>query len=227
MSLIHIGMDIGMDIVLPNGAPATVVRPSSTPKGGVVVAHGGSDDGRRYFVDEAAALAERGLLVVLPATKLPEHGDIAVSSAAIERAVATYRHALDVLGEHAAGFFGHSAGAFLGALLAAADPRPKRMVLGAYGSGTVVRIAGADLAGADGAPEYLAALERFDPRHHLPGHGERIFVQHGLRDETVPVAEGRLLYEAAGPGARWAEYDCDHDVVTHLPARMDRLAYLT
>jgi hypothetical protein len=40
---------------------ATVVSPlSKTVTRGVVLAHGGSDDGRRFFVSEAAALAAQG-----------------------------------------------------------------------------------------------------------------------------------------------------------------------
>jgi pimeloyl-ACP methyl ester carboxylesterase len=216
-----------MDVTLPDGAPATLVRPAGVPVGGVIVAHGGSADGRRFFLDEAAELAEGGLLVVLPATSLPDHGDITVTTAAINRAVGTYRHALDLLDEQlpddrASGFFGHSAGAFLGTLLAATDPRPRRLVLAGYGCGALVRLAAQDVVDAG----YLAALERFDPRNHLAGHGERVFVQHGREDTTVFMEEARRLYEAAGPGARWAEYDCGHAI--DIPAaRRDRLAYLT
>jgi pimeloyl-ACP methyl ester carboxylesterase len=103
------------------------------------------------------------------------------------------------------------------------------MVLAGFGSGTLVRLAGIGLRQLNHPdPEpYLAALERFDPRHHLPRrHPARLLVQHGRADDTVPIAEARALHAAAGPDARWAEYDCGHGIDAHPEARRDRLAFL-
>ena len=58
------------------GAAATVVSPLAAQiSRGVVLAHGGADDGRRFFLSEAAALAAGGALVVLPVTRMrPQDG---------------------------------------------------------------------------------------------------------------------------------------------------------
>lgn len=192
-------------------------------RGGVVMAHGGQDDGRRFFLREAETIVARGFAVLLPVTRLPDHGDIAASVAAIERSVRTYRWALDVLSEHTGrfGFFGHSAGAFLGTLLTAADARVSRYVLTGYGCGTLVRLA------APQPEAYLSALERFDPRHHLPRrHPARVLVQYGRHDDMVLRTEARALLEAVGPDGEWAEYDCGH-AVDAPPALVDRLEFLT
>lgn len=205
---------------------ATLLRPSGTPNWGIVIAHGGSDDGRHYFLDEAELYASRGAAVVLPVTRFPGHGDPAEVEASIQRSVRTHRWALDVLADEGAprlGFYGHSAGAFLGTQLVVADDRVEALVLAGYGSGTGVRLAALDPV----SPAYLEFLERYDPRHHLPRrHPCRVFVQHGRHDVPVPIAEGRAMHAAAGEDARWAEYDCDHGMITVDPAaRRDRLEF--
>ena len=201
----------------------TLLTPPGTVRGGVVIAHGGQDDGRRFFLAEAGSFAVHGFAVLLPVTRLPDHGDIDASTTAIERSVRTYRWALDVLSVHTdrLGFFGHSAGAFLGTVLVAADPRVSRYVLAGYGSGTLVRLASPQ-------PEaYLTALERFDPRHSFArGHPARVLVQYGRHDDQVLRAEAEALHAAAGPDAEWAEYDCGH-AVDSPDARADRLAFMT
>jgi dipeptidyl aminopeptidase/acylaminoacyl peptidase len=201
----------------------TLVRPPGDVLGGVVIAHGGQDDGRRFFLAEAESFAARGFAVLLPVTRLPDHGDIDATTAAIDRSVRTYRWALDVLSAHTdpLGFFGHSAGAFLGTVLAAAEPRVSRYVLAGYGSGALTRLAGEQPAA------YLAALERSDPRHSLARrHPARILVQHGRHDDQILRDEALALHAAAGQDAEWAEYDCGHSVDTPA-ARADRLAFMT
>jgi pimeloyl-ACP methyl ester carboxylesterase len=210
---------------------ATLVRPAAPAVAGTVMAHGGSDDGRRFFVDEAVELAGAGIAVLLPATRLPAHGDEAVTAAAIGRAVANFRRGLDVLGEHAEVgrlcFFGHSAGGGLGALLAAVEPRLDAVVLAGTGSGTSARVAEGDLraAGHPDVDSYLAFLDRFDPRHHVGRFTGRLLVQYGRRDGVVTAEDARRMYAAAGPAARWAEYDDGHGLV-HPDARRDRREFL-
>lgn len=201
----------------------TLVRPPGDVTGGVVIAHGGQDDGRRFFLAEAESFAARGFVVVLPVTRLPDHGDIEASTAAIDRSVRTYRWALDVLSAHTDrfGFFGHSAGAFLGTVLATADSRVSRYVLAGYGSGTLTRLAGRQPAA------YLTALERFDPRHSLARrYPARMLIQHGRHDDQVRRDEALALHAAAGPDAEWAEYDCGH-AVDSPAARADRLSFMS
>ena len=98
-------------------ATATVVTPmSGRLTRGVVLAHGGSDDGRRFFLSEAAALAAHGAAVILPVTRTRLNAGVDVFAADPRDAVLTERAALDVLlevGAPAQGqcFLGHSAGA--------------------------------------------------------------------------------------------------------------------
>jgi dipeptidyl aminopeptidase/acylaminoacyl peptidase len=223
-----------VDLTYSDGSGGTVVatllRPAGPTLGGVVVAHGGSDDGRRYFLDEAAELAEAGMAVLLPATRLPPHGDTLATAAAVARAVRNFRRGLDVLRTYDADrlcFFGHSAGAVLGALLAGAEPRLTAVVLAGTGSGTLVRLARAELRQAN-HPDidgYLAFLDRFDTRHHVARYTGRLLIQHGLRDDTVTTEESTRMRRAAGPSAERVTYDHGHDLA-HPPARRDRRAFL-
>ncbi len=82
---------------------------------GVVLAHGGSDDGRRFFLTEAAALAARGAAVILPVTRIRQNDGVDAFAAEVRNAVLTERAALDVLVEAGAppgalSFLGHSGG---------------------------------------------------------------------------------------------------------------------
>jgi pimeloyl-ACP methyl ester carboxylesterase len=203
---------------------ATLVRPAGDPVCGVVIAHGGSDDGRRFFLDEAASFAARGAAVALPVMRFAGHGDWAVTEAEIDRTIRCYRWALDVLAAEGAprlGFYGHSGGGFLGTLLAVADERVEALVIAGFGSGTLTRTAAA------AGPEYLARLEPHDPRHVLPRlRGTRVLVQHGRQDEQVPVEEGRAMYAAVAGDDRfvWAEYDGRH-TIDDPAAYRDRLAF--
>jgi len=95
---------------------ATVVLPvSKSVTLGVVLAHGGSDDGRRFFLSEAAALAAQGAAVILPVIRIRQHEGVDAFAADVRNAVLIERAALDVLVEAGAppgalSFLGHSAG---------------------------------------------------------------------------------------------------------------------
>ena len=120
---------------------------------GVILARGGTADGRHYFVDEATRLAGVGMTALLPAASLPEHGDQQATADAIRANVLTHRRGLDVLTVWVEAridrlcYFGHSAGAFHGAILSAVEPRLSGLALASYGAGTLVRLAAADVPG--------------------------------------------------------------------------------
>jgi hypothetical protein len=102
-------------------------------------------------------------------------------------------------------------------------------VLAGIGAGTVTRFARADLLAAghlDGThiEAYLDFLDRFDPRHHVPGYRGRLLIQYGTRDDVVTDEDAARL-RAAAPTAQWAEYDWGHGL-EHPPARRDRAAFL-
>jgi hypothetical protein len=113
----------------------------------VVIAHGGSADGRRLFLPEAAELARLGCIVLLAATSFPRHGDIGALRTAMRAGVLAQRRGLDVLIRWAEcdpnrlGYYGHSGGAFQGAILSAVERRLAGLVLASAGSGTLVRLA--------------------------------------------------------------------------------------
>jgi len=99
---------------------ATVVSPVlETVTRGVVLAHGGSDDGRQFFMAEAAALAAEGAAVILPVARIRQNDGVDAFAADVRNAVLTERAALDVLVEAGAppdalSFLGHSGGGALG-----------------------------------------------------------------------------------------------------------------
>jgi hypothetical protein len=228
-----------LSYALPAGgrAAAFVVSggyPTSGP--GIVLAHGGSADGRRLLMGEAAALAGLGFTVLLAATSFPGPDDAAAVAAALTTAVLTQRRGIDVLIEWSGvdpgrlGFFGHSGGAYQGAILSAVEPRLGALVLASAGSGTPLRRAAAQLRESvtrdNGS--YLALVQQFDPARYvaIPGHRHLLF-QNGRDDHIVAPAEARSLHDAAAPPRQWLEYPCGHDTDTYLPARRDRDAFFS
>ncbi len=226
--------DISYDHAAGGRALASVVTPGRAVRAGVIIAHGGSADGRRFFLDEAVALAGRGFAVLLTAISFPDHGDAEVTAHAVRVAVSTQRRGLDVLttwvGVDPArlGFFGHSGGAFQGAILSAVEPRFAAIVLASYGSGTLLRLAAEELRGqgVGNARPYLDVLHRFDPVAYVATPGRRhLLFQHGVEDQTVPRAEAVAAYAAAVPPRTWREYPCGHGTDADPQARRDRAEF--
>lgn len=197
---------------------ATLITPQQPTGTGVIIAHGGSGDGRRFFMTEALALAGSGMTVLLPVTELPNHGDIDASRRAIRRHVRAHRRSVDVLetiteGRGSLHFYGHSAGASQGALLSAVEPRIATFAITSIGSGTVTRLAAAELPpGTEATNRYLRFIEQFDPAISVAVPGRRrLLFQHGRHDRVVRRDESLKLYEAAADPKDWREYDCGHD----------------
>ncbi len=222
--------DVGVEGV------ATVVSPASGPAvRGVVLAHGGSDDGRRFFTSEAADLAAQGAAVILPATQVSVENGIDAFAADVRRAVLIERAALDVLVDWAAApsgglsFLGHSGGGAIGAVLSAVEPRLARTAIFGYGAGYLARTFSAlELArGRRLTSELAAAADWFDPARFV-GVARRahLLVQHGRLDQSVPIADGRAMYEAAASPKFWAEYDWGHGLDADPQARHDRLQFV-
>jgi len=75
---------------------ATVVSPlGQRVTRGAVLAHGGTDDGRRFFLSEAAAMAAGGAIVILPVARMRPQDGIDIFAATVCTAVLTERAALD------------------------------------------------------------------------------------------------------------------------------------
>jgi fermentation-respiration switch protein FrsA (DUF1100 family) len=192
---------------------------------GILVAHGGFEPGAHIFLDEACSLARRGVAVLLPETTFPRSHDVEAHEAAIFRAIRLQRRGLDVLAARSGatrfGFFGHSAGGAQGAILAAVESRLAAIAIAATGVELLSRMRD-ELMGAEG----LERITRFDPGNWVTADGDRaLLFQHGSRDAVVTKAEAHRLFELAAGRKSWAEYDCDHGVDGHEPARRDRLAF--
>jgi hypothetical protein len=210
------------EISYDNGAGgrcvATLVSPQQPTGTGVIIAHGGTGDGRRFFMTEALAMASRSITVLLPVTEMPDHGDIEASGQAIRRHVLSHRRSVDLLatvteGRGSLHFYGHSGGAFQGALLSAVEPRIVAFALTSIGAGTVTRLAAAELPpGTEATDRYLRFLEQFDPAVSVAVPGRRrLLFQHGRHDPVVRRDESLKLCEAAADPKDWREYDCGHD----------------
>ena len=214
---------------------ATVVSPTSEAiTRGVVLAHGGSDDGRRFFLAEAAALAAQGAAVILPVMRIRLDDGVDAFAADIRNAVLTERAALDVLVEAGAppdalSFLGLSAGGALGAILCAVEPRLARIAIFGYGAGPLVRSAMTlALSRSPGVTDDLVAVTDWFDLAHFVGVDRRaqLLVQHGRADQVVPIQAARALFDAAAPPKRWAEYDWDHGLDADPQARKDRAEFV-
>jgi hypothetical protein len=211
-------------------ARATLIEPARPNGAAVILAHGGTDDGRHFFVDEATALAATGITALLPATTFPPHGNPRLSAEAIHASVVIHRRGLDVLGTLPLtrfGFFGHSGGAFQGAYLSGVEPRLSALTLASVGSGTIPRLAAAELPPGTAATEaYLRLLRSYDviPYVSVPGR-RRLLFQHGRDDRVVRRHEAERVFQAAAPPRQWREYPCAHDTASHAGARADRLQF--
>ncbi|GGL97881.1 alpha/beta hydrolase [Nakamurella endophytica] len=226
--------EIRFDVRDGLSSPATVVLPAGgDPVRGVVLAHGGSDDGRRFHVDDGAEMARAGAAVLLPVTRSGPGPDIDVAVAGIRDAVLTLRRALTVLLEWVGAprdvsYVGHSAGGGQGAYLSAVEPRLRRVVVMSFGAGTMLRI-GRGQREASGLPwtdADTAAIDWFDAARYVAHSSAPLLFQHGRHDPVVPTGEARRLYEAAAEPRQWREYDCDHNVADDRAARVDRAAFL-
>ena len=217
-------------------ALATLIVPPRPSGTAVVVCHGGTEDGRFWFVPEATRLAlQAGMTVLLPATWLPPHGDLRASADAMRANVLTHRRGLDLLTTWVdqrptrLGFFGHSGGAFQGAYLSAVEPRLDVLVLTSAGAGSIVRLAATALPpGQPNTDEYLRFLEGLDPVPFVATPGRRrLLFQHGRHDPVILRAEALRLFEAAAEPRQWREYDCAHDTGAYPPAVADRMEFLS
>ncbi|RLK24892.1 hypothetical protein DER29_2855 [Micromonospora sp. M71_S20] len=208
-------------------ARATLIVPARPNGTGVILTHGGTDDGRHFFVDEATNMAERGMTALLTAYRLPPHGDQGVVADAVRVAVLTQLRGLDLLTGWADRlcYFGHSGGAQFGAILSAVDPRLSALALASYGAGTLQRVAAASLPQNDPvADAYLEFLRRYEPASYVAVPGaRRLLFQHGRDDDVVYLSEGLRLFDAAAEPKEWREYPCGHDTSTPPQARADRL----
>jgi pimeloyl-ACP methyl ester carboxylesterase len=236
---IAVGQLTVSDLTYDNGnggrAHATLLGPPRPTGTAVILAHGGTGDGRHYFLSEATDLANRGITALLTAYSLPEkHGDQQATGDAIRTAVLTQRRGLDVLTTWVDTpidrlcYFGHSNGAFMGCMLSVAEPRLYALALASFGTGSLRRLAAGSMPEGPASDAYLEFLGRYDPAPYVAVPGpRRLLFQQGRRDRAVLPAEARALFEAAAEPSEYREYDADHDAVSPPDARADRLRWFT
>ena len=198
-----------------------IVPPGSRRRPAVVFVHGAGGD-RRELLAPAAALAASGLVTLTltepsaapPAPAGTRSGRIRQQRDLVVADVVAVRRAVDLLRTLARvdrariGYIGWSAGARLGAFVAAADPRVRALVL---------LSAGADPVSAFVArtPKSLRAQVRsdlgsVDPLRYLPQAHGALFLEDGTRDEVVPHEALVNVVRAAPTGARVRWYRAGH-----------------
>jgi dienelactone hydrolase len=208
-----------------------VVPEGDGPWAGLLWGHWGFGS-RDSFLAEALALAASGVASLLP--NAPGYGGrrgarppfrAAAPAAAYGRqSVRELRRGLDVLaGEPGVdarrlGFVGHSLGASVGALLAAADERVRAAVL-AGGTGRISRLWLPRASEAE--REALAAL---DGVAWIGRASSAFLLQYGERDEFIARADAEALAAAAAGPAQTRWYACDH--AFDLAARRERAVWL-
>jgi dienelactone hydrolase len=190
---------------------------------------------RTQFLDEAVALASRGVVSLLVEgmwaepdwykNRVPEE-----DHAHAVRQVIELRRAMDLLlaqpGVDPAriALVGHDFGAMYGMIAEALDRRARTYVFMAptphFEDWFLFRQQPKDLAA------YKAQLAPIDPVRFVPQLAPApVFFQFASKDFYVNAGEAAEFYAAAGPRKQMTTYDCDHDL--HLPAvATDRVAWL-
>ncbi len=220
---------------------AYLVRPAkeaATAGAGVLLWHWLDDkapDGNRsQFLDEAAELANAGLVSLLPQGRFPwvDAPDNATDDAAAIRAeVARLRAGLDLLADRPGvdpgrlAVVGHDFGGMLATVAAAEGTRLRALVI----------VAATPRWGdwflpfwkiVDDRIEYLRALRPLDPIERIGAVGRaQVLLQFGDRDYYIAPMTAREFGRAAPEGSRFSTYDTGHDM--RLPEiRADRRAFL-
>jgi uncharacterized protein len=202
-------------LVVPNGSER---RPA------VVFVHGSGGD-RGELLPEAERLAGRGvvaLTITAPSSSATASPHTLPALLAQARAltvndVIAVRRAVDVLqtlprvDPDRIGYVGWSAGARLGAVVAAAEPRLKALVLLSAGADPLSAFVASAPAG--GRDRVRRALGSVDPLRYIawarPGS---LLLEDGRRDEVVPLPALENIVHAAphGTAVRW--YDAPHEL---------------
>jgi dienelactone hydrolase len=186
---------------------------------------------RDEFVDEALAMADRGVASLLVAGYFPWYvtpSDEDSDRAGMIGQVRELRRAVDLLLARAdvdparIAFVGHSMGAMHGANLTAVDRRIKAAVLMAPHSTMADWIFQG--YGLDPSTEaaYRAAMKPFDPIAFVPHAAPAaLFFQFGADDPYVPRDVAESLFDAASEPKRVGYYSGGHDLDSRAMAERD------
>jgi dienelactone hydrolase len=233
-------------------APAFVVEPEgparkSEKRAGIVFLHHGQGD-RSTFLDEAARLAERGVVSVLleaPDNRetdapVPLPFDAESEEHAIRQTIVDLRRSFDLLEARAdvdrrrLAYVGWSLGATMGSRLAGVEPRARGFVMIAgWASLTQAASQGHGVFGAvydawatgTRREAWRARIEPLDGTHFLDGRAPML-LQFATRDAYISRFDAALYAAAAFPGATSAEYDATHFEMGREDAARDREEWL-
>jgi dienelactone hydrolase len=203
----------------------------------VVLVHGSGGD-RTELLPQAGMLAARGIVTLTitapsatarssattPGQVLGEMRAVSIADVVAVRRAVDVLHSLPYVDQKRIGYLGWSAGARTGALVAAAEPRLRALVLLSAGASPISAYAAA-------APPKLRPLVRrelgsVDPlryvAHARPGS---LLLEDGQRDTVVPHGALLNVVHAAPRGTivRW--YDAPHEL--DRAAYRDAFAWLT
>jgi predicted esterase len=213
------GSRIGAYLVTPSGAG---------PFAGALFVHWyepeASNSNRTQFLDEAVALAERGVVSLLVETfwsriewfsERKREDDYAVSV----RQTSDLRRALDVLIDQPGvdpervAIVGHDFGGMFGAIVSGTDGRPcSYVIMAATPLFSDWYLYGPPMP-EDEKIDYVKELAAIDPVVHIANAGDRAFLfQFGRSDRFVPEQKALDFYEAASGDKRIEWYDVGHDL---------------
>jgi dienelactone hydrolase len=193
--------------------------------------------GRTEFLEEAVAMARKGVVSLLPETMWSPHEWYDTRNRdedydATVRQTVDLRRALDVLlaqpgvDSGRVAVVGHDFGGMFGAILAGVDGRARSYVI----MGSTPQFADWYLFGPPMEDEakvrYVARLAELDPvRHIRRAHGAGFLFQFGRLDEFVPEDKAAEFVEAAPGTPRVEWYDAVHELDIEQ-AHKDRAAWL-
>jgi hypothetical protein len=213
-----------------------LVPPGSGRRPAVVFVHGSGGD-RNELLGQAAELAARNVLALT--ITAPSHsvvsspstlrGLLAQARSLTVNDVVAVRRALDVLQTLPAadskriGYVGWSAGARLGAIVAAAEPRIKALVLVSAGADPLSQFVSHAPPGTKG--RVRTVLGSVDPLRYIArARSGSLLLEDGRRDEVVPRAALLNVVHAAPSGTAVKWYDAPHALTAQ--AYRDAFAWL-
>jgi dienelactone hydrolase len=193
---------------------------------------GGYDQLRSEFLEEAMALAERGVVSLLVSGYFPWYvtpADKDADRMGMIGQVRDLRRAIDFVASQPGvdatriAFVGHSMGAMHGLNLAAVDSRVRAAVLMSPHSTLADWVFGGYGLSSNTEVEYRRAMACFDPLAFAPYAGRTsLFFQFGNDDDFVPRDVALSLYSAASQPKTVAWYEGGHDLDESARVARDR-----
>jgi dienelactone hydrolase len=206
-----------------------VVPPGGGRRPAVVFVHGSGGD-RTELLPQASLLAARGVVTLTitapsataqssattPGQLLGEMRAVSISDVVAVRRAVDVLASLPFVDRRRIGYLGWSAGARTGALVAAAEPRLRALVLLSAGAAPISAYAAA--APPSLRPRVRRVLGSVDPiRHVARARPGTLLLEDGRRDAIVPRPALENIVHAAPRGTLVRWYDAPH--------QLDRAAY--